>query len=140
MIPAGAAKTAHLILPVGHLCVLCALCGQKSWSGKDREASPQLIGPSAIHPHALDGLDANQLYRGIVSAVFFERQSDEFVSGMAEVMILANDDRNLRGCKRSVEAVTGKHQNVPGQQLVLVQIDVDKYVCAQRSAQNMAAL
>ena len=66
----------------------------------------QLVWPATVHPHALDGLDANQLRGGVVAAVLFEGEGHELSRGFEEVATLPGNDCDLRRHQRAVQAVT----------------------------------
>src|SRR6266516_5662401 len=102
------------------------------------ERSARVIGPPAIHPHALDSLYPNELDADVVAAVLFAGQRDQRPCCFSKIRETRDHRRYFFGASRSVQAVARKQQNILSQKLVLVNVWVHYRITAHRAAELMA--
>ena len=103
-----------------------------------REALAQLVGAAAVHPHAFDAADANELHTDVIAAVLFVGEIDEFLGGRREIAVAAGGFRHFGGADRSVQTVRAEQQHVARQYLDLIDFDVYEKVHPERAAENVA--
>ena len=80
------------------------------------------VGPPAVHAHAFDAANADQLQADIITAVPLVGNIDQPLCRVRQVAAMARDGRHLRAGHRAVQAVGAEQQNIAREDLVFVDI------------------
>src|SRR5205823_8442955 len=103
-------------------------------SGRKAAGAPglaKLVGPPAVHAHALNASNADELHADIIAAVPLVRKRHQLACGRVQVKAVAHDAGYVRFGHGAVEAVRAKHQHVARKHLVIAGLDADKEITSK---------